>query len=296
MLKQALEIRRTALGNDSPEVARTLTNLANLYRKMKRLKEAEEMYAESLEIRTRVFGENHSEVASTYNAMAQLFQYKREYGRVEELYRKAIEINTATVGGGHPNTIQNRVNLANTLRSQPGREPEALVEFRKAYVATREMPGEARRHSRMGSIVPLFARGLVKQAKRHLGKQEKEEALGLLEEAQSVYQSQQGKEWGKRLAEIDRLKQECVDGTNGEQLVDESSDEEADEEVEKEKPVEPRVVEPPMVEVETELSKVPRPSIADYQWLGPGVISILLLLVLMVWMALGIENGMGGEL
>ncbi len=57
--KQSTEIRRTALGEDHPDFAASLNNLALLYESMGRYEEAEPLYKQATEIRRTALGEDH---------------------------------------------------------------------------------------------------------------------------------------------------------------------------------------------------------------------------------------------
>ena len=62
--KRSLKIRETKLGEDHPEVAASLNNLAVLYRNTGRYAEAEPLYQRSLKIRETKLGTDHPDVAT----------------------------------------------------------------------------------------------------------------------------------------------------------------------------------------------------------------------------------------
>ena len=74
MLNDALEIREKTLGEDHPAVAATLNNLAVLYGKRGKYKEAEPLCKRALEIREKVLGKDHPDVAKQLNNLALLCQ------------------------------------------------------------------------------------------------------------------------------------------------------------------------------------------------------------------------------
>ena len=59
MFDEALSIRRRLLGADHPDTARSLNNLAGLYRAQGRYAEAAPMLMEAVEIMERVLGAEH---------------------------------------------------------------------------------------------------------------------------------------------------------------------------------------------------------------------------------------------
>jgi tetratricopeptide (TPR) repeat protein len=56
---QALELRKRLLGQEHPDVASSLQNLANLYESQGKYAEAEPLFLQALEIAERLLGVNH---------------------------------------------------------------------------------------------------------------------------------------------------------------------------------------------------------------------------------------------
>jgi tetratricopeptide (TPR) repeat protein len=67
LAERALEIREKALGPEHPDVARSLNNLANLYRDKGDYARAETIYQRALAIREKAFGLENPEVAASLN-------------------------------------------------------------------------------------------------------------------------------------------------------------------------------------------------------------------------------------
>jgi tetratricopeptide (TPR) repeat protein len=61
LFKEALAINKKVLGENHPDYAMSLNNLALLYQAMGNYTAAEPLYKEALAIRKKVLGENHSE-------------------------------------------------------------------------------------------------------------------------------------------------------------------------------------------------------------------------------------------
>ena len=59
LYQQALEIRRQVLGEQHPDFARSLNNLAWLYDSTGRSEQAEPLYQQALEVFRQVLGPNH---------------------------------------------------------------------------------------------------------------------------------------------------------------------------------------------------------------------------------------------
>eukprot|EP00003_Mantamonas_plastica_P020179 TRINITY_DN3262_c0_g1_i7.p1 TRINITY_DN3262_c0_g1~~TRINITY_DN3262_c0_g1_i7.p1 ORF type:complete len:448 (+),score=144.18 TRINITY_DN3262_c0_g1_i7:640-1983(+) len=89
---QALDIRKSAHGEQHPEVARTLNDLAVLYDDSEQPEQAEQCYREALESRRATLGEHHQEVAQSLMNLAGLCL---DQGRLEEsasLYEQAVDV------------------------------------------------------------------------------------------------------------------------------------------------------------------------------------------------------------
>ncbi|NEO94675.1 MAG: tetratricopeptide repeat protein, partial [Moorea sp. SIO3G5] len=70
--KQCLEIARSRLGENHPDVATTLNNLGLLYFSMGQYDQAEPLYVQALEMTKQLLGENHPAEATTLNNLAAL--------------------------------------------------------------------------------------------------------------------------------------------------------------------------------------------------------------------------------
>ena len=74
LCKQAMEIYRTALGEQHPSYATSLNNLAGLYDAMGRHAEAEPLCKQAMEIRRTALGERHPDYATSLNNLAKLYR------------------------------------------------------------------------------------------------------------------------------------------------------------------------------------------------------------------------------
>ena len=90
--------RQRLLGDEHPDVARSLNNLALLYKSQGRNTEAEPLYRQALEMFQRLLGDEHPDVAQSLNNLALLYQSQGRYTEAEPLYRQALG-NEATPAG-----------------------------------------------------------------------------------------------------------------------------------------------------------------------------------------------------
>ena len=72
---QALELRKRLLGDEHPDVATSLNNLALLYDSQGRYSEADPLLVQALELRKRLLREEHPHVAASLNNLAYLYSH-----------------------------------------------------------------------------------------------------------------------------------------------------------------------------------------------------------------------------
>ncbi|MBN3294873.1 KLC1 protein, partial [Amia calva] len=96
----------------------TLNNLAVLYGKRGKYKEAEPLCKRALEIREKVLGKDHPDVAKQLNNLALLCQNQGKYDEVEYYYQRALEIYQTKLGPDDPNVAKTKNNLASCYLKQ----------------------------------------------------------------------------------------------------------------------------------------------------------------------------------
>ena len=79
-----LNIQEQALGEQSPEVARTVSKLADLYVKEGMLDDAEKLYQRALEIQERALGPHRKEAEKSRSSLARIQALKKEDCLTEE--------------------------------------------------------------------------------------------------------------------------------------------------------------------------------------------------------------------
>ncbi|PNI77370.1 KLC4 isoform 16, partial [Pan troglodytes] len=111
-------------------VAATLNNLAVLYGKRGKYKEAEPLCQRALEIREKVLGTNHPDVAKQLNNLALLCQNQGKYEAVERYYQRALAIYEGQLGPDNPNVARTKNNLASCYLKQ-GKYAEAETLYKE---------------------------------------------------------------------------------------------------------------------------------------------------------------------
>ena len=141
LFRQTIEISRHVLGENHPDFATSLNNLAAVYESTGRYSEAELLYQEAMNIRRQVLGERHPAFGASLNNLAGLYHATGRYQEAEPLFRKALELNRESLGEQHPDYASSLNNLAGLCDSM-GRYSEAELLYQQAMEIRREILGE----------------------------------------------------------------------------------------------------------------------------------------------------------
>jgi tetratricopeptide (TPR) repeat protein len=139
--KDCLEVVRKRLGEEHPDVATSLDNLARLYYSQGKYEEAEPLFRSALEKRKRLLGEEHPHVAMSRNNLAALYYSQGKYEEAEPLFRSALEKRKRLLGEEHPHVAASLNNLAGLYESQ-GKYEEAEPLFRSTLEMYKRLLGE----------------------------------------------------------------------------------------------------------------------------------------------------------
>jgi len=136
--QEALALREAALGPSHPDVAVSVTTLAEVYRGQGRLDDAERLHRRALGIREAHFGRNHPDVAASLNYLAVLYNARATYREAESLLTRALDIvekGKGTRGTARTNRVKADIleNLGRVYRAQ-GRPAEAEEAQAKAAI------------------------------------------------------------------------------------------------------------------------------------------------------------------
>ncbi|WP_419548321.1 CHAT domain-containing protein [Microcystis sp.] len=202
LAEQALAIRKQQLGDNHPDTATSLNNLAALYESQGRYSEAEPLYKQALAIRKQQLGDNHPDTAQSLNNLAELYESQGRYSEAEPLYKEALAIRKQQLGDNHPSTASSLNNLAVLYESQ-GRYSEAEPLYKQALAIWKQQLGDNhpltatslnnlaglyRVQGRYSEAEPLYKQALAIR-KQQLGDNHPNTATGLINLA-VFYQSQ----------------------------------------------------------------------------------------------------------
>ncbi|MEH2348469.1 MAG: tetratricopeptide repeat protein, partial [Nostoc sp.] len=122
--EQSLSVTKKRFGDEHPDVATSLNNLALLYDSQGRYSDAEPLYIEALAMSKRLLGDEHPDVASSLNNLAFLYNSQGRYSDAEPLYIEALSMTKRLLGDEHPDVASSLNNLAFLYNSQ-GRYSDA---------------------------------------------------------------------------------------------------------------------------------------------------------------------------
>ncbi len=129
--EDSLAVVRSLLGEQHPDVATSLHNLANLYHDQGRYEDAEPLFTQALQLLRSLLGEQHPDVATSLNNLAGLYRDQGRYEDAEPLYTQALQLYRSLLGEQHPHVATSLNNLA-ALYYYQGRLAEAEPLFEQA--------------------------------------------------------------------------------------------------------------------------------------------------------------------
>jgi tetratricopeptide (TPR) repeat protein len=118
LFERSLAIREKVFGDEHPDVALSLNNLAGLHQTQGNYDQAKPLYERSLAIREKVFGKEHPDVALSFNNLAELHQSQGNYDQAKPLYERAFAIWEKIHGKEHPSVAISLNNLALLHKTQ----------------------------------------------------------------------------------------------------------------------------------------------------------------------------------
>jgi len=140
--ERALQLRKSARGEDSLAVSASHNNLGLVAAKLGHSEQARDHYERALEIRRERLGDRHPDTAQTLGNLANVELVLGEPERAEQSLRTSLEIRREVLGADHPETLSARINLALMLW-ETGRIEEAAELARDVATASERVHGLA---------------------------------------------------------------------------------------------------------------------------------------------------------
>ena len=141
LFREALEMRRAALGSVHEDVADSLSGVAYARSRQGYPREAVTAYAEALRINQQRLGEGHPQLARSHQNLAVVLSDTGEYDGAERHFETALSIYRTTYGARHPSIAVTINNLAN-LKARQGDLEGAERLFRETAEMRQAIYGE----------------------------------------------------------------------------------------------------------------------------------------------------------
>ncbi len=117
-LRAALDLRSRLFGRMHPEVAASLSHLAQLLTDQNKVGEAEPLIRESLAIHRSLLGHEHPDVAEGINSLGLVLQSQRRYGEAEALHRQSVAMYQRLYGSDHAAIAFGLAHIANSYMNR----------------------------------------------------------------------------------------------------------------------------------------------------------------------------------
>ncbi len=140
-LQQALDNRRSVLGDQHPDTAISLHNLARLFQDQGQYDRALPYFQQALEINRNTLGDHHPNTATSLGSLGSLLQDQGKYDQALPYYQQALDIRRSVLGDQHPDTATSLNNLAILFQDQ-GQYDRALPYLQQALEINRNTLGD----------------------------------------------------------------------------------------------------------------------------------------------------------
>jgi tetratricopeptide (TPR) repeat protein len=142
---RCLSTLREKFGDDHPDVATSLNNLAELYRAQGRYSEAEPLYQQALELYQKLFGNEHFNIAIALNNLALVYEAQGFYSKAKSLLKQALMLYEKLLDASDSYSFASFNNLA-VLCKKEGNHNEAEKLYQKALFSNQESFGKEHRY------------------------------------------------------------------------------------------------------------------------------------------------------
>ena len=139
--REALGLRRQVVGDKHPDVATSLTRLANVLYDKGDLGGAEGLYRQALRMRTELLTEQHPDTAASMTNLGNLMRAKGDLRGAEDMHRRALGFRRKLLGESHADVASSLHNLATVLHDKRDLGPAETL-YLDSLAMKRELLGE----------------------------------------------------------------------------------------------------------------------------------------------------------
>jgi tetratricopeptide (TPR) repeat protein len=138
--QKGVKLVQARLGNEHPQTATSLNNLASFYQAQSRYTEAEPLFVQALAINQQSCSDR-PELATSLNNLAGFYKVQGNYSQAESLYLQALELKLKLFGETHSSVATGLNNLAGIYYAQ-GRYGEAETLYERTLKLKKCLLGE----------------------------------------------------------------------------------------------------------------------------------------------------------
>ncbi|MBU0637758.1 MAG: serine/threonine-protein kinase [Planctomycetes bacterium] len=191
----ALETPRLTLGDEHPDVAASLNNMAEVLLQQSAYADAEDLAREALSLRRRLYGDRHLAVAETLTLLGRICNERGGTAEAERLYGEALALRRELLGPQHVAVAEVLNHLAELYRGT-GDLGRAEPLYRETWTMRRELLGEE--HTEVAATMSNLGSLLVDKGEFH-------EAEELLRRALTLRRHLLGNEHPATLHSVNKL-------------------------------------------------------------------------------------------
>jgi len=118
LAKKELALAEAAFGSDSPNVAKALDRLGEVYLAESNFPAAESVLERALGIQEKRLGPEHPDVARSLESMGNVVREEGHYDRAEPLFQRALKIREKALGAEHPDVAKSLNDLGDFYADQ----------------------------------------------------------------------------------------------------------------------------------------------------------------------------------
>jgi eukaryotic-like serine/threonine-protein kinase len=189
--QDALRLRRSVLGEQHPDVGRSLLRLAMVHQQTGRNSVAEPMLEEARGIFTRQLEQPSADLATVLSSLADIHMIRFDAPNAERLYRAAVEERRKAVGNEHVDVANDLLNLGMLLLHTNPAEADSIfsiaLEMQRRLLPEdhadvfRALEGLGSAHMRLGKLdsAEILHREALAMRRRLLGQRHGEIAYSL---------------------------------------------------------------------------------------------------------------------
>jgi tetratricopeptide (TPR) repeat protein len=138
---RALQVRRTRLPPDHPEIIWSLHDLGHVLKDLGKLADAQDRLQRALDLRRATLGSSHPDTVGNLIDLAFVLKDEGKFKEARQYFKEALRIRKQELGESHPDTVTCLDNIGLVYKDQ-GKLLEARRQFERALEITTDARGD----------------------------------------------------------------------------------------------------------------------------------------------------------